>query len=203
MSRLPIRPSPEFEAIAAGAQFRDYVAVAVAAPPDRIFDALREVTLPEMKVAWLLGEIRYLPSRLRGRTVAVNPRRPFFALLREGGTLVLRDASPREVITGSAGKLHQVHQEPVRFESREAFDAFDAPDYEKLYISIRVAPTGRPGEYWLVLEHATRALSPDAEQKFRRYWRVIQPAGAFVARELLLAIGQRARRAQAPLARPA
>jgi hypothetical protein len=59
-------------------------------------------------------------------------------------------------------------------------------------MSVRVAPTGRPGEEWLILEHATRALSPATERKFRRYWRVIKPTGAFVSRQLLKAIRSRA-----------
>jgi hypothetical protein len=37
-----------------------------------------------------------------------------------------------------------------------------------------VTPTGRDGEHWLVLEHATRALSASSERKFRRYWRLIR-----------------------------
>ena len=65
---------------------------------------------------------------------------------------------PGEVITGSAAQLHRVHQAPRRFTTREAFDAFDDPGHQKLFMSVRVAPTGRPGEHWLVLEHATRAL---------------------------------------------
>jgi hypothetical protein len=32
-------------------------------------------------------------------------------------------------------------------------------------MSGRVGPTGRPGEHGLVLEHATRALSPLAERR--------------------------------------
>ena len=133
-----------------------------------------------MKIAWLLGELRYLPSRLAGRMPAADSSRPFMKTLVEGGTLVLLDDAPREVITGSAAQLHRVHQAPRRFDNREAFEAFDDPGYEKLFMSVRVAPTGRPGEHWLVLEHATRALSPRAERQFARSWRVIKPMGAFV-----------------------
>jgi hypothetical protein len=203
MTSIPIPASPEFEAVAAGAQFRDLIAVRAAAPPDALFRALREVTLAEMPLARLLGELRYLPLRLIGRRLPDDARKPFVSIVVEGGTLVLLDDAPREVITGSAARLHRiVDQTPVRFDSRAAFDAFDAADHEKLFMSIRVAPAGVANEHWLVLEHATRALSADAERKFRRYWLAIKPGGAFVTRQLLKAIDRRARRA-APSATPA
>lgn len=65
-------------------------------------------------------------------------------------------------------------------------------DHQKLFMSVRVAPTGRPGEHWLVLEHATRALSPALSRRFARYWRVIEPGGAFVTWLLLRAVRRRA-----------
>ena len=186
--------SPAFDGVARGAQFRDRIAIVVQAPPAAIFQALHEVTLRDMKLAWALGELRYLPSRLFGRMPTVESTRPFLSMLIDGSTLILRDDSPHELITGSAALLHRVNQEPRRFATREAFEAFSDPTFEKLFMSIRVAPTGQPHEHWLVLEHATRALSPLAERQFARYWRVIKPMGAFVSWLLLRAVRRRAER---------
>ena len=93
--------------------------------------------------------------------------------------------------------LHRVtDQAVVRFSSADEFHRFDDPEYEKLFMSIRVQPTG-PGEQNLILEHATVPLSQHATQRFRPYWLVIKPTGAFVSRELLKAIGRRAESARA------
>jgi hypothetical protein len=198
-----ISASPSFEAIACGAQFRDRILVRVKAPPEVIFRAARDVTLSEMTLARVVGELRYLPSRLGGHPPSGDREQPFLSMLAAGGTLILADDTPREIITGSAGQLHRiVDQAPARFESRQAFDTFDDPSYEKLFMSLRVAPTEVAGEYWLVLEHATRALGADAERKFQRYWRFIRPGGAFVSRQLLKAIRNRAQRATSATADP-
>lgn len=194
-SAIPV--SPAFEGIARGAQFRDRIAVVVHASPTAIFQALHDVTLRDMRVAWALGELRYLPSRLLGHMPAVDSTRPFLSLLIEDGTLILRDDSPQELITGSAARLHRVNQSPRRFATPEAFDAFDDPGHEKLFMSVRVAPTGRAGEHWLILEHATRALSPRTARMFARYWRAIKPAGRCVTWQLLRAVRRRAEHATA------
>jgi hypothetical protein len=181
--------SPAFEALTHGTPFHDRIAVRVKATPEAIFSAARRVTLADMRLARVLGEIRYLPGRLSGRVPPADNHKPFLSILSEGGTLLLRDDTPRELITASAGRLHRiVDQAPVRFPSVEAFHAFDDPDHEKLLISLRVERTADRGVQWLVLEHATLPLSAAAAQKFARYWRVIKPTGALVTWQLLRAI---------------
>lgn len=165
----------------------------VRATPSEIFKAFRTVTLHDMKLAWLLGELRYLPARLTGHQPQGTATKPFLSSLLESGTLILVDAAPREIITGSAGMLHRVvNQAPVHFPSNQAFYRFDDPEYEKLFMSIHVEPSERPGEQGLILEHATVPLSQEAADRFKPYWFVIKPTGACVSRELLKAIGRRA-----------
>jgi hypothetical protein len=51
---------PEYE-------FRGIRSVTIHAAPARIFRALKEVTLADMPVARLLGELRYFPVRIAGK----------------------------------------------------------------------------------------------------------------------------------------
>ncbi len=184
-------------AYASGAQFRASVAVTVRASPERALAAVRSVTLGDMPLARWMGEVRYLPGRLLGKPPA-SPQKnvPFLHQLEQSGTLVLKH-TPEEMVTASAGKWHQVvDQEPVPFRTREEFEAFRDPEYEKLFIRLHAEPAG-PGKSRLVLEHWTWALGPDAERKFARYWRVIRPTGNFVSKRMLRAAKRRAERMRA------
>jgi len=159
-----IRPSPSFERLVEGATFRDCIAVRVKATPEAIFSAARRVTLADMVLARALGNIRHLPARLAGRRPPADIHKLFLSILTEGGTLILHDDTPREIMTASAGRLHRiVDQAPVQFPSIEAFDAFDHPDHEKLLMSLRVEPTSNPDVHWLVLEQQLLGIAWRAE----------------------------------------
>lgn len=164
------------------------------ASPARLMQALEEVTPHEMPLARLLGAIRYLPALL-GRKAGSRPRTadphlPFLASLLANGSLVLERA-PGEVILGTVGRLHQIRdQEFVTLRTPGEFAAFAAPDHERLAMSVRAIPV--EGGTVLVLEHRTQATDSAAEHRFRRYWRVIRPGGAFATRQLLQAVARRA-----------
>jgi hypothetical protein len=174
-------------------EFSDTIAVTVNSSPGAIFDAAMKVTANEMPIATAIGTLRYLPGRLLGRKPPSDDGAPFIATLLSSGTVILEEEHEREIVFGSAGKYHQLtDQEPRLFETAEQFLTFDDPGYQKLVMSLRVEPTATPGRNRLVLEHRTHPLSETSRRKFRRYWRVIKPSGAFVTKQLLQAIKRRA-----------
>jgi hypothetical protein len=174
-------------------EFSDTIAVTVNSSPGAIFDAAMKVTANEMPIATAIGTLRYLPGRLLGRKPPSDDGAPFIATLLSSGTVILEEEHEREIVFGSAGKYHQLtDQEPRLFETAEQFLTFDDPGYQQLVMSLRVEPTATPGRNRLVLEHRTHPLSESSRRKFRRYWRVIKPSGAFVTKQLLQAIKRRA-----------
>jgi len=174
-------------------EFADTIEVTVSTSAGAIFDAAMKVTTDEMPAAKALGTLRYLPGRLLGRKPPVQDGAPFIAMLLSSGTVVLEEEPDREIVFGSAGKYHQLlDQAPRPFETEAQFLAFDDPDYQQLVMSLRVEPTITPGFNRLVLEHRTHPLSAASRRRFRRYWRVIKPSGAFVTKQLLRAIKRRA-----------
>jgi len=68
---LPIPASPTFEAFAREAQFRHRIAVVVKASADVIFQALRDITLRDRKLAWALGELRSRRGPYRCPTLTI------------------------------------------------------------------------------------------------------------------------------------
>jgi hypothetical protein len=174
-------------------EFADTISVTVSATPAAVLDAAMKVTVDDMPVAKAIGTLRYLPGRLLGRKPPSDTGAPFIATLLSSGTVILDEEPEHEIVFGSAGKYHQLtDQEPRLFETAADYHGFDDPEYQQLVMSLRVEPTATPGLNRLVLEHRTHPLSEASRRKFRRYWRVIKPSGAFVTRQLLRAIKRRA-----------
>ena len=197
-----VEPSALLDAWAPDLSFADTIAVFAPVSPAMALRALQEVTPREMPLAMVAGELRYLPRRLsaEARKAATRRDQSFLAQILGGGAVVLEETPGRELVIGSAGKLHRLDdQRPVRFESVEAFRRFREPGYQKLFMSLRAIPCG--GGTILALEHRTMPLDAEARRGFARYWVGIRPGGAFVTRQLLRAARRRAIRASAPTGR--
>jgi hypothetical protein len=177
-------------------EFRDSIWVHVKAAPREIFRAFDVVTLADMPLAWLLGTLRYLPATLSGKMKPTLPdSEPFGKQFMGPGSATLARVPDREVVIGTIGKFHQLRdQAMLPLTGAEEFASFADPAYQKLAMSIRVEPGVLFGEYKLILEHRTHALSEESRRQFARYWLAIKPGGAFVSKLLLNAVKRRAER---------
>jgi hypothetical protein len=165
---------PEYE-------FSERHRVAIAAPPERIDDALRSVSLAEIPGARALWFVRRLGRPYGG------VHRPFVA-----GALpravVLDDVRGEGIVLGLTGQFWRLRggdREP-RPETAESFAAYDRPDSCKAVIDFRVGPA--------LLSTETRVHVPDsvARRKFRRYWLLIRPFSGLMRVLLLRAARRRA-----------
>ena len=145
----------------------------VAAPPERVFAAVREVTLVEMPVARLL-------IKLRG--MRASPTRPILEQALEGFRVVAEEPS-RELVLGAIAQPWKLRGGTW---ARGDFVGFDAPGYAKMALSFRFDDG--------VLTTETRVLLTDERSKraFRRYWLVIRPFSGLIRRVWLRAIARRA-----------
>lgn len=155
--------------------FRERHVTRVNASPERVFAAVRQVTLAEM------GVFRVL-AWLRGIRVPVD--RPVLEVASTTWS-VLADEPGRELVLGAVGQ-------PWRLRGGNNpggdFATFNRSGYAKMAINWRLEGT--------TLSTETRVLATDAaaRRKFRRYWLVIRPFSGLIRRVWLRAIRRRAER---------
>ena len=147
--------------------------IAVAAPPERVFDAVREVTVAEAPLASLL-------LLLRG--IRASRRRPIIEELPERYAVVAEEPARELVIGGVA----QPWRPGFGVRTGVDFAPFDEPGYAKIAVNFLFA-RGR-------LSTETRVALTDepARRKFARYWLLVRFGSALLRRSWLRAIKRRA-----------
>ena len=163
----------------------------IAAPPDRVYAAVRAVEVREVRLLAPLMTVRLLPARLRGGRIHDDRSLPVLDAMVANGFSMLGERPPHELAIGVVGQFWKLSAETSlrRVNDVEELAAFADPGYAKAATDFRVAPDG-PGSR---VTTETRIAGTDAEatRLFRRYWRVIGAGSGLIRTSWLNAIRRR------------
>ena len=165
----------------------------VAAPPERVLAAVRELTAREVPLLVALMAMRRVPEAILRRSIRRVGRgldRSLLDGMTRGGFVLLAER-PDELVLGVVGRFWTTDGgvEPV---GAAGFAAFDSPGYTKgaMNFHARAAHGGTV----LTTETRIQATDDSARHSFGRYWRVVGPFSALIRRAWLRAIRKRAER---------
>ena len=162
----------------------------IAAQPNVVFAAVKQVTVREVRLLTPLEALRGLPSLLT--------RRPAFRPARSApvlhaftvGVVPLGERPGAEIAAGAVGRFWRLAgNEPAAVRTREDFLSFADPGYAKAVIAFLVRP--EHGGSRLITETRVAGTSPGATQAMLRYWRVIRLGSGAIRRSWLAAIRRR------------
>ena len=146
-------------------QFSEFHTIAVNAPKDRVYAALRAVTPEEIRFYRTLMWIRFGGS-------GAPARQPVLDSFTSGGFQLLAEDPGREIVVGRTGNFHQAQM-------------------IKIAMNFRVQEVD--ATHCLVsTETRVHAVGRDALHGFAAYWRMIYPGSSLIRRMWLRAIKLRA-----------
>jgi hypothetical protein len=168
---------------------RERHSLEIAAPPEAVLVAARELTTREVPLFVVLMGLRGLPLLLRGRT-PFRLDRPLLDQFTKLGFVELAEA-PDELVIGGVGRFWSLDGGLKRVPSAQ-FAGFDEPGWAKTVFHFHVEPQGDS----TLLATETRVTCTDdrARRSFGRYWRVIKPGSVAIRLAWLRAIRRRALR---------
>ncbi len=166
----------------------------VRASPERVFQALREVTPGEAPMFRFLTRIRALPNWvLTGRPFVFDRRTPLLDQFLRAGFVLLADEPGRELVVGRIAQFWKlVGASSVSVRSAADFVAFDKPGYAKALLNFWLEREGVGTR----LRTETRVAATDAASrvKFSRYWLLVRLGSGLIRRGWLKAVRRAAER---------
>jgi hypothetical protein len=177
---------PEYQAV-------EYHEARTRAPLARVVDAVRQVSLAEMPPAVLLLRLRALaPSAIRS---ALPDRIPLLDVMLQSGFFMALDvADEHDRVYGMIGRPWE-DAPPPGVHSAAEFRTFHEPGSVRAAFDFRVVDEGG-GTVRVSTETRILGTDPEAQARFKRYWRMIYPGSAIIRRVWLDAIVARAERTQ-------
>lgn len=147
--------------------FRELHAIDIAAPPDRVYAAVRAVTAREIRFFRLLTFIRRLGRPLPPGILNPPPDDPLIDVAIRGGFRLLVDDPPREIVV-----------------------ALRIGSHTEAVMNFLVQPTA-PAQTHLTTETRVHAATRPAQIAFAAYWLLIRPWSGLLRHTWLRAIRRR------------
>ena len=158
--------------------------VSVAAPPEAVDRAIREVSLDDVPLARALVRLRGIRHDREDGSFVEQLRRRL-------GAVVVEDRPGHELALGLVGQFWRLRGgDGPRPRVPGDFAGFDRPDWGKALVTFEIEPDG-PGSR-LATETRVRVPDPAARRRFRRYWLVVRPFSGLIRILLLRAAKRRA-----------
>ena len=175
--------------------FREHHSTVVAAPPERVFAAIRTVSADEIALFNLFTTIRRF-GRPGPESILNAPRQqPILDVATSTGFLMLVNQPPREVAIGAVVVAPPGTRRPGEF-TADHYRALTQPGFGKATMNFRVEDLGNGSSR---VDTETRVYATDAValRRFTPYWRIIFPGSAILRITWLRAIKAKAEKAGA------
>lgn len=181
-------PRTRLDEFAPAWQFNEVHTISIAAPPARVFDAIKRVRADEIFLFRTLTWIRRGGRQTPPNILNAGTREPLIEVATHNGFLSLAEDAPRELVIGT---VVGAPVGPRRRLTPRDFQAALPPGYALATMNFLVTPDG-PNASRVSTETRVYANSPSARRRFAAYWRVIYPGSAIIRRMWLRAIERRA-----------
>ena len=169
--------------------FREHHETTIAAPPARVFEAIRAVTAEEIALFGTFTWIRRLGQPGPESIMNAPERQPILDVATKGGFLLLHEAVPNEIVVGTIVVAPPGARRPDAFGAQE-FKQLSAPGFAIAAMNFRIEETG--GASRVTTETRVFATDQGALRRFTPYWRVIFPGSSILRTTWLRAIKRRA-----------
>lgn len=191
---LPVResragePASQLDRFVPVWQFDELHTIAIAAPPERVFAAIRAVRADEIflfrALTWIRRGGRDLPEGI----LNAGTRESLIDVALKGGFVPLANDPPREIVIGTIISSPRGQKREL---TPQLFKDSLPPGFTIAAMNFTVAPDGNGGSR-VTTETRVFANGEASRRNFARYWRVIYPGSALIRRMWLRAVEKRA-----------
>ena len=172
--------------------FREHHDIVIAAPPDRVFAAIKAVSADEIALFSLFTGIRRFGRPGPESILNAPDQQPILDVAVRTGFLLLAERPSQEVVIGAVVAAPPGTRRPAEFTGRD-YQALARAGFAKATMNFLVQDLGNGSSR---VDTETRVFATDHATlvSFTRYWRVIFPGSSILRATWLRAIKARAER---------